>query len=98
MRSTICKSPYRSPAVREKRKIAERFPDADILVLLLVASPALLAVFIHALLQNEPIGAGTTVCGAIAVLAAAMFISEWRSSGRRAPKGADPDSAATRDP
>jgi hypothetical protein len=79
MASTIDESPYRSTAAQdERRKTSHPLPDTDILVLLLVVSPALLAAFIHAMLKDQEVGAGPTVCGIIAVLAVAVFVSAWR--------------------
>ncbi len=55
--------------------------DADIVILVALLAPAFLAVFVWSALDGQALGAGPTVCGAIAVLAVTWVASAWRARG-----------------
>ena len=74
---------YRPLAGRGKRVGQGPILDADVVILLALLSPAFLAVFIWAFFYGQDIGAGPTVCGALAVLAVAMTMAAWRARGQR---------------
>jgi hypothetical protein len=66
----------------EEQPLREPLPDADIAVLLLVVSPAFLAVVVRALARGEALGPGATVCGAIFVVALVTAARTWRARPR----------------
>lgn len=79
----MSRDPYRTLTVKPaKRPFREPLPDADIVILLVIVSPAFLAVVVRTLVRGEAFGTGPTVCGAIVVLALLMAASAWRARGR----------------
>jgi hypothetical protein len=64
-----------------KRPLRERLPDADIVILLVILSPAFLAVVVRTVLRGEAFGAGATVCAALVIVALATAASAWRARG-----------------
>jgi hypothetical protein len=71
--------PYKASTASAANRAARRpLRDADVLIPLLVLSPAFLAVVVRTMARGEEFGAGPTVCAAIVLLAVAMFVSAWR--------------------
>ena len=80
--------PYRKLAAAPASRAARSpMPDADIVILMLVLSPAFLAVVVWNVLRGNVIGPEATVCGTLVVLAARMALSAWRT---RRPEPARP--------
>jgi len=72
---------YRALAGRGRRMGRGPMLDADIVILLALLAPAFFGVFVWAVFYTQDIGAGPTVCGALAVLGVAMAMSAWRARG-----------------
>ncbi len=81
MRAKTSFRAYRPLAGGGKRVGRGPMLDADIVILLALLAPAFLGVFVWAVFDAQDIGAGPTVCGALAVLAVAMAMSAWRARG-----------------
>jgi hypothetical protein len=88
--------PYRSAAKRrhEREEGSEPpgLPDAEVVGLLLVLSLFLLPVVVETALHGRPFGAGSTVCGAVIVIAIAHTFAAWRArriqqQGEAPPRG-----------
>jgi hypothetical protein len=74
--------PYRTVG-RGERPGRGPWPDADVLIPLLVLSPAFLAVVVRAMVRGEALSAGATVCGAIVAATVGMSVSAWRARARQ---------------
>jgi hypothetical protein len=77
------RDPYRSSAgAKAAGAIDTGWPDRDILILLALVWPAFVAVVVRAIARGDTFGSGTTVCGGIAILVPALFVSSWRGCKR----------------
>jgi hypothetical protein len=72
------------PLPRATKGGPPRFPDADLVVVLLLLAPLCLGVVVHTILRGEAFGVQATVCAGIAVLAIVAAAYAWR--GRRSPR------------
>jgi hypothetical protein len=79
----VAPDPYRTlTEAHAKRRRREPLPDADIVIALILLSPAFLAVVVWTLVRGETFGVGPTVCGALVVLTVLTAASAWRARGR----------------
>jgi hypothetical protein len=67
---------------RARRPVREPLPDADIVILLAVLSPAFLLAVIWTIVRGEAFGTEATMSAALVVLAVLAAVSALQSRGR----------------